>query len=94
MKGHCGLVNPESSCRCHLRIKTAIKKGRIDPEHLLFVGPKQFRDGDVLKERVEEMEELHEAAAIYRNQPEYDAPEVVLREIRKILESDSYQLLN
>lgn len=94
MKGHCGLINQNASCRCHLRIKSAIRKGRIDPEHLLFIGPKQFRDGDTLTERVEEMEKLHETAAIYRSQPEYEVPELLFQKIREILDSDKYQILN
>ncbi len=40
------------------------------------------------------MEELHEVDSLYRTQPEHDAPVAMLEEIRKIIDSDKYQILN
>lgn len=94
MKANCGLIDKEASCRCHKQIKSGIKKGRVDPDHLLFAAPKQLRDDGMIKSRVSEMEELHEVAAVYRSQPTNKAPNAILDKIRQILDSESYQILN
>jgi len=36
MQGHCGLLDPDNSCRCRRRIGAAIERERVDPDNLLF----------------------------------------------------------
>lgn len=84
MKKNCGIINPEASCRCHKQIKPAIRKGRVDPDHLLFAAPKQLQDDGMLKKRVRKIEELHEAASVYRSHPNHEAPDAMLDKIRQI----------
>jgi len=62
MESHCGLLGPGNPCRCQRRIGAAIKRGRVDPEDLLFA-----HRVDALKL---EMERFTDAGAIFRSHPE------------------------
>jgi hypothetical protein len=44
MRGHCGLVNPASTCRCRRRVGRAIELARLDPERPLFAGHARRRE--------------------------------------------------
>jgi len=94
MKGNCGLINPNAACRCSKRVTPAIKKGRVDSHNLLFTSPSLIHKSKSMAKQVREMEELHETAAIYRSQPSYEAPEILLEKIKALLKSDKFQILN
>jgi RNA polymerase sigma factor (sigma-70 family) len=81
---HCGLVNATASCRCARRILPAVRAGRVDPAHLLFAA--QAGGKPELRKAVEEMEELHRTAAIFRSHPDPAAPSSLVSRIREILE--------
>jgi DNA-directed RNA polymerase specialized sigma24 family protein len=66
MESHCGLLGPGNPCRCQRRIGAAIKRGRVDPEDLLFA-----HRVDALKL---EMERFTDAGAIFRSHPELRTP--------------------
>jgi RNA polymerase sigma factor (sigma-70 family) len=94
MRQKCGLVNPANRCRCARRVERAIRIGRIDPHHLLFAGQpaRARRDADLLR-RIEEMEELERAAAVFRSHPDYAAPETFLETIRTLIDSGRFRVL-
>ena len=66
MQGHCGLLDPDNACRCRRRIGAAIRRGRVDPEDLLFA-----RRVGALKL---EMQRFTDAGAIFRSHPELRTP--------------------
>jgi hypothetical protein len=94
MRGRCGLVNAAAACSCDRRVAPAIRRGRVDPAHLLFAGR-----GDAAPQRlpvleaVDEMERLHEIAAIHQSHPLYGAPDRVAAEIRRVLRSAEFRLM-
>jgi RNA polymerase sigma factor (sigma-70 family) len=95
MRGHCGLVNADAACSCSRRVRPAIRRGRVDPAHLLFAGrgdpaPRRLP----VLEAVGEMERLHDIAAIHQSHPRYRAPERVTAEIKRVLESAKLRLLS
>jgi RNA polymerase sigma factor (sigma-70 family) len=61
MQGHCGLLDPTNPCRCRRRVGAAIRRGRVDPEDLLFA-----QRVDALKL---DMQGFTDAGAIFRSQP-------------------------
>jgi len=67
MEGHCGVLDPSNPCRCSRRIGTAIDRGRVDPDNLLFA--RRVRD---LKR---DMERFTDAGAIFRSHPRLRAPD-------------------
>lgn len=91
MRSTCGLVNPDNDCRCHRRVTTAIVKGRVDPDNLLFA--RGGEDPDVLR-GVAEMKELDRAAALFRGHPSYVAPDTFRAHLRRLLESGQLSFLS
>jgi RNA polymerase sigma factor (sigma-70 family) len=65
MRGHCGLLDPENSCRCHRRIGAAISHDRADPSNLLFATRVEGLKRD--------MQTFTDAAAIFRSHPKLRA---------------------
>lgn len=94
MVDHCGIISPERPCRCHRRIKPALQTGRVDPSRLLFAGaPTASPERSLLRRRVDEMESLHEAAALFRSHPCYRATDQIVDRVRRLIETDAYGIL-
>ena len=94
MSEHCGLVNAAVPCRCARRVEYAVAVGRVDPGRLLFAGrPGRARLALPVVGQVEEMEDLHRAAGVFRSHPEYDAPERLVGAVRQLIESGRFTLL-
>lgn len=95
MRGNCGLVSSGAACTCARRIAPAIERGRIDPGRLVFAGR-----GDPpakrlpVLEAIGEMEHLHGIAAIHQSHPMYRAPERVMAEIKRMLQSATLRILS
>jgi RNA polymerase sigma factor (sigma-70 family) len=85
MHSSCGLVNRSSPCRCKKRIPYAIETKRIDPAHLLFAGK--------VNEYNAQMEELHDAAGIFRNHPNFETSSNMLKGVFNLLKSNRYRIL-
>lgn len=84
LQPHCGIVNPSAQCRCQRRLQRAQALGRLAPED------RQGRiDIPQLRRFVEELDELHRAAAFYRGDPEVSLPATRLNEIKRVLRVDS-----
>jgi RNA polymerase sigma factor (sigma-70 family) len=95
MAQHCGLVNPKSQCRCAKRADVAIQVGRVNPKDLLFAShPAIAHPEPSLMEKVSEMEELHDAAAIFRSHPEFAAPESLLPAIKDLIGSGKFTIMS
>jgi hypothetical protein len=90
MRGHCGLVDRANACRCTRRIGRAIELGRLEPGALLFAAHPR---SDRIRQGVEEMERLQNAAAVFRSHPDYRAPERVSAELARLLEPGGLGLM-
>jgi RNA polymerase sigma factor (sigma-70 family) len=88
MNARCGLVSPDRSCRCRLRVRRAIELGRVDPRNLRFVSnaDRARRFAPVLAE-IRRLTRTRRAAALYRSHPDPAAPESLARKIRLLLAS-------
>jgi hypothetical protein len=78
---HCGIVNPEAACRCNRRTETAVQLGRVDPVAPTFVGHPKRAEAPPIAAAVAEMEDLHDAAALFRSHPHIAAPDTVRRAV-------------
>ena len=74
MNRKCGIVNPDNPCRCAKRIRYAIETGRVDPDKLLFVDA-GFVTRKTVRNEVQRLNELRDAAVLYRNNANYRSPE-------------------
>lgn len=73
MRAHCGLVEVANECRCARRVGCAISHGRTDPGRLLFAHQVQAS--------VRHVEDLRNAAAVFRSQPELKATDRIVEAI-------------
>ena len=81
MRAHCGLVNPELSCRCAKLVPAAVEGGLVDPDRPVLTRLRT-READRLRLDVER---ARSAAEVYRSLPRYAAPEDFARALRGVL---------
>jgi RNA polymerase sigma factor (sigma-70 family) len=91
MGHYCGLVNDRAACRCSRRVGAAIRLERITPGHLNFAG--SGTDADLVHHGVEEMEQLHDASAVFHSAPSYRAPDSLAASVKTLLGSRRWTLL-
>ena len=84
---NCGLVDTSARCRCDRRVATAVRIGRVRPDHLQFA---QQVDADAA---VGDMEQLHDLASLMRSHPDYKARETVKDTIRRLIASGRFGVL-
>ncbi len=95
MGKNCALVNLKNPCQCAKWGYNAVKKGFIKPERLVFVRHPSYGRKDVaVMGELEEVDELHRVAALFRSHPDYAAPGVFVESIRELIHSGKYKLLN
>jgi RNA polymerase sigma factor (sigma-70 family) len=93
MRRRCGIVNPESPCRCARRVDHAVRIGRVDPERLLFAAHPTLPPDARTLTAVREMEQLHSAGDVLRDHPRYAAPERTIAAIRRLLDSPTLEVV-
>lgn len=95
MHQKCGLANPANPCRCRHQVGPNIKNGRIQADNLLFADhPTSTPNSQLILSRIQEMDELERAAALFRSHAEYAAPSALVDSIRNLVESEESQLLS
>ena len=86
MQRKCGLVNPQSGCRCQRRVSRAIKRGRVNPKHFLFASDAQkARDFPQLLSTIRQLEEGQRAVALYRSHPDVTVPKDFVTMIKSLI---------
>jgi RNA polymerase sigma factor (sigma-70 family) len=86
MQRKCGLVNPQSGCRCRRRVNRAIQLGRVDPRHLLFASNAQkARDFPQVLSTIRQLEEGQRAVALYRSHPNVTVPKDFVTMIKSVI---------
>lgn len=88
-EAYCGIVNPESACRCERRVRRAIELGRVNRDNLLYA----HHSTRALQAKVEEMNLLHSTAALMRSHPHYTAPDRVIDAVRSLVNDASLSIL-
>jgi len=85
LAGHCGLVDPQNSCRCARKTRAFIRDGVVDPERL------QFAPLHVENVRHEVNENLHRLAVLQQHSaefatlyPRFEAPDLAAR-VRELI---------
>lgn len=96
MRDHCGLVNSRNPCRCANLIGPDIRDQWIDPANLQFVGPHCRAKIDIgVRDRLRELDEIRRSIELFHSYPEYDGPpETIVAFVKKMIESQEYQILN
>lgn len=93
MGQRCGLVNPESPCRCARQVPFALHAGLVDREHpRLATHPVRRDEDEGGQERVRELERLERATAVFRSHPRYAAPEAFAARMKELIASGAFRV--
>lgn len=94
MQKNCGLINEGKSCLCDRLAPSAVRTGWIRPEKLLFATHKQtLPTEDFDKSCLHELDELNRIATLFRSHPDYAAPKTFMENIKSLVDSDNFKLL-
>ncbi|MEL6538858.1 MAG: RNA polymerase sigma factor [Bacteroidota bacterium] len=80
VRQHCGLVNPQNPCRCQRQIAPNVKRGNIDPQHLLFTRE------DEAYPMMDWVDSMSDEVALFRSTPEYQIPGSLMQQVKKWLQ--------
>ncbi|WP_223148902.1 RNA polymerase sigma factor [Aquimarina sp. RZ0] len=79
---NCGIINTNNTCRCYKKVDNSIKNKNIQPDNLLFA--KDIKNTNLIKS----IEYIQNEVDLYRSNPEYDTPDLILKEVRKIVSTN------
>jgi RNA polymerase sigma factor (sigma-70 family) len=91
---HCALINPDNPCKCEHHVVSQLGTGRFDDQHMVFAKhPCRIRHEESTLNRIREMDELNQIAALFRSYPDFRAPAVFIENLRGLVRSKKYELL-
>jgi RNA polymerase sigma factor (sigma-70 family) len=80
---NCGIVNHENQCRCNKKVDISIKNKFIDPKNLLFA------KGGKGTSLIGAIDNIQSEVSLYQSNPDYNAPQTLLKEVRRIITTAS-----
>ena len=93
MLKNCGAVNAKNPCHCEQVAPSAIQTHAIDPKNLLFAGHRQRDEGGRLSMAyLEELDSLQRMAALFKNHPDYAAPETCIESLKELVQTRRIRL--
>lgn len=93
MLKNCGAVKAENPCHCDRVAPYAIQTQSIDPKNLLFAGHRCRDEGGGLSVAyLEELDSLQRVAALFKNHPDYAAPETFIESLKELVRSGRVRL--
>ena len=94
MRRNCGLIKSENPCHCRQLAPSAVKTGWVKPDKLIFANHKRKQPTvDFDESYLQELDELNRVAVLFRSHPDYAAPETFLENIKVMLDSGRFKLL-
>lgn len=94
LEDKCGLINPLSPCRCEKQITACLHSSKIKPEKLTYANHATCSEKQEIQTSMQELKSINKVAALYRNHPDYAAPEIFIAAIRNLIDSGDYGILN
>jgi RNA polymerase sigma factor (sigma-70 family) len=83
MKGICGLFDEANPCRCAKQAACASANGHLSRDTVRLASHRALQDAK--QEHVDEVEEIRQAAAIFRGHPRYASPDSLVDGLRHLL---------
>ncbi len=91
---NCALTNPDNPCTCERYLISQHYMERVEEKDLVFAKhPCRIRREGGTLNRIKEMDELTQIATLYKRYPDFQAPAVLIENIRGLLRSNKYELL-
>lgn len=95
IKRVCGLVDADNACRCARQVPIARAAGLLDPARLLYAThPERGARREAVAERAREVAELHRLSFVYRQHPDYAAPDRLRRLVDEMLDAEKFRLFH
>jgi RNA polymerase sigma factor (sigma-70 family) len=91
LRAQCGIYDPENRCRCRAQVASAMERGMLRPDELLFAT--RAAHTPLVERCAEEVDELLRAAQVLRH-PGYAAPPGMKERLRALLASGRLELLH
>ncbi len=88
---HCGLVDPKNPCRCAKQIGQRIACGVFERSQRPFTRYAN-RPKAKAKAELDALDNLGRALEVFRNHPDYVAPDVVAKELRTLIEKTPFSM--
>jgi len=95
MENNCSLINPSNPCTCKKMILKCTPQELeeiTDRPYTLY--PCRGRHETGVMKRIKEYGELNRVTAIYRNHPDYTAPETFMDNLKELMNSGQFELFN
>jgi RNA polymerase sigma factor (sigma-70 family) len=90
---HCALINPNNPCKCERQVAAQLDTGRFDDKHMIFAKhPWRIRHEEGTLNRIKEMDELNQIAALYKRYPDFRASTVFIENLRDLVRSKKYEV--
>ena len=90
MKQKCSLVNPDSPCTCPKQIFPDCSSA---PQSTFTSLACRARTLPEVKKRMLELDEMKRVGEIFRSHPDYQAPDNIVRELKNMLGSGNFEIL-
>lgn len=91
MTRHCGLVNPENTCRCETKAAGGPGRGADPFKGLVTDGEAAARIRSRALAHLRELSEIERTMALFRHYPQYRAPESFQEIVRNLIDSGKYR---
>ncbi len=91
---NCSLINSGNPCQCERYVNSYLDNGKLDDQRMLFAKhPCRIRHEESTLNHIREMKELNRMAFLYKQYPDFQAPAVLIENIRNLVRSHQYELL-
>jgi RNA polymerase sigma factor (sigma-70 family) len=95
MRKNCALINPANPCKCDNQADRQIEIGFLDTQNLDFAThPCRVKQDQSLTGRLQELDELNRVSTLFKSYIDVEAPDVFVENIRCILTSGQYEILD
>jgi RNA polymerase sigma factor (sigma-70 family) len=92
LQARCGIFDPKNSCRCEKQVASAMERGQLIREELLYARHPRRSSEAAVERCTDEVDDLLRAASVLRH-PDYAAPPGLLIRIRSLVLSERLELL-
>jgi RNA polymerase sigma factor (sigma-70 family) len=90
----CGIVNPESPCRCHKHVRNKVRAGQLDPHHLHYQQPHDAASLAAAARAADPAEDsVCRTTALLRSHPTYANRTDYIAMLRQVFAADDPDLV-
>jgi RNA polymerase sigma factor (sigma-70 family) len=94
MTKHCGLVNNNETCHCHINVARRVEQGLKIPEKKSIINKEvAAKNRAELVSHLKELSEIDRTVAMFRRYPEYQPPDSFKNIMKGLIDSGKYRFI-